>query len=172
MTKKEIILQSALTLFASQGYDSTSTSKIAKHAKVSEGLIFRHFENKEGLLEAVMQLGLSKANSSFEIVLNQKDAKKRIKAAITLPFEIDKSDYPFWKLMYTLKWQRGSYNTEAFNAFRVSLEDAFSALNYNQPKEEARLIEILIDGLATEVLLKEQDPTALLNIILNKYNLK
>jgi AcrR family transcriptional regulator len=48
--KKELILQTALRLFSEQGYEATPTNRIAKEAGVSEGLIFRHFENKEGLL--------------------------------------------------------------------------------------------------------------------------
>jgi AcrR family transcriptional regulator len=55
MDKKEKILTVALALFSSQGFDSTSTSLIAKKAEVSEGLIFRHFTNKEGLLMAIME---------------------------------------------------------------------------------------------------------------------
>ena len=46
--KQEKIVQSALQLFAQEGYHATSTSKVAKHAGVSEGLIFRHFRNKDG----------------------------------------------------------------------------------------------------------------------------
>ena len=44
--RKEKILQSALELFAKEGFTATSTSKIAKHAGVSEGLIFRHFGSR------------------------------------------------------------------------------------------------------------------------------
>ena len=45
--KQEKILQAALELFAKEGFKGTSTNKIAKKAGVSEGLIFRHFENKD-----------------------------------------------------------------------------------------------------------------------------
>ena len=44
--KKEQILNAALELFANDGFTATSTSKVAKRAGVSEGLIFRHFGNK------------------------------------------------------------------------------------------------------------------------------
>ena len=55
--KKQAILDSAQYLIASQGYDATSTRSIAKRAKVSEGLIFRHFENKEGLMQSLLKRG-------------------------------------------------------------------------------------------------------------------
>ena len=44
--KQKHILESALTLFSENGYSAVSTSLIAKHANVSEGLIFRHFKDK------------------------------------------------------------------------------------------------------------------------------
>ena len=52
--RKERILGSALELFANQGYNATATIKIARHADVSEGLIFKHFGNKRGLLDAIL----------------------------------------------------------------------------------------------------------------------
>ncbi len=44
------ILASALDLFASKGFASTSTGSIAKCAGVAEGLIFKHFRSKKELL--------------------------------------------------------------------------------------------------------------------------
>ena len=45
MTEKESsIINSAISLFAQEGYDGTSTLSIAKKAGVSEGLIFKHFK--------------------------------------------------------------------------------------------------------------------------------
>jgi AcrR family transcriptional regulator len=46
----EALRAAALELFASQGYDRTSTAQIAAHAGVSEMTLFRHFPSKEGLL--------------------------------------------------------------------------------------------------------------------------
>lgn len=52
--KQKLIFQSAIELFADQGYDNTSTKEIAQHAGVSEGSIFRKFKNKEELLMAIL----------------------------------------------------------------------------------------------------------------------
>jgi AcrR family transcriptional regulator len=50
---KRCILQSALKLFAKQGFHGTSTSAIAKEAGLSDGAMFKHFKNKEALLDAL-----------------------------------------------------------------------------------------------------------------------
>ena len=48
--KQQKIIDIASKLFSKRGYNATSTKLIAEEAGVSEGLIFRHFENKEKLL--------------------------------------------------------------------------------------------------------------------------
>lgn len=170
--KQQNIFNAALELFATEGVDATSTSKIAKKAGVSEGLIFRHFGNKEGLLQAILAEGMDQAQQYFQLVINEPDPTLRIKMAIEISFNIPKEDYNFWRLVYTLKWQRGSMQSEAMDAFRASLAEAFEALNYEDPLAEARLVESILDGVATEVLLKDIDPKPLLKCILEKYKLK
>lgn len=160
-----------MKLFASLGFDGTSTNAIAKEAGVSEGLIFKHFKNKEGLLEAIINYGMEKASVYFSEVILISDPKKRIKKAISLPFTIDPNDNQFWKLMYALKWQRGEYESAPFALFRTSLVDAFEQLGYDNPEMEATLIEVIIDGVATQILLKNIDAAPLLETTLNKYSL-
>lgn len=55
MNKKEKIIFSALHLFAKNGFTETSVDIIAKHAKVSKGLTYIHFKDKEDLLRAVIE---------------------------------------------------------------------------------------------------------------------
>ena len=43
------ILEAALEVFARQGFSGARTKEIARRARVSETLIFRHFDNKENL---------------------------------------------------------------------------------------------------------------------------
>ena len=51
------ILQSALRLFARQGYDGTTTRELALAAQVAEGTLFRHFANKKAILVEVATSG-------------------------------------------------------------------------------------------------------------------
>lgn len=54
-TTKAAILQSAVELFSSTGFDRTSVDQIAAHASVSKGIVFHHFPTKELLFEAVLE---------------------------------------------------------------------------------------------------------------------
>jgi AcrR family transcriptional regulator len=68
MTEKQIsILLSAIELFSEKGYEATSTSEIAKKAKVAEGTIFRYYKTKKDLLFDIPS-SLSKS-SLFEVFL-------------------------------------------------------------------------------------------------------
>ncbi|MGF1788475.1 TetR/AcrR family transcriptional regulator [Photobacterium swingsii] len=53
MNKKQQAIQAAIELFATQGYEKTSITQVCESAKVSKGLVFHHFKNKEDLLRAV-----------------------------------------------------------------------------------------------------------------------
>lgn len=60
------ILVTAKTLFASLGYDNTSTALIARNAGTSESQLAKHFGGKAGLLEAMFVDGWDKINAQLE----------------------------------------------------------------------------------------------------------
>lgn len=51
------ILNAALRLFASRGYDGTTTKDLAAAANVAEGTLFRYFPNKKAILIEVATAG-------------------------------------------------------------------------------------------------------------------
>jgi AcrR family transcriptional regulator len=51
--RRDAILAAALELFAVQGFDGTAVPEVAKRAGVGAGTIYRHFESKEGLVNAL-----------------------------------------------------------------------------------------------------------------------
>ena len=54
---KQRILDAAQRLFASRGYNGTTTRDLAAKAGVAEGTLFRHFENKKAILVEVATQG-------------------------------------------------------------------------------------------------------------------
>ena len=52
--RERALVRAAIKLFASHGYEATTTREIAAYAGCSEGLIHRYCKSKEGLLRAVM----------------------------------------------------------------------------------------------------------------------
>jgi len=58
--KQQALLKAALKLFATKGYESTTTREIAAAAGCAEGLIHRYFKGKAGLLAALIEYRMAK----------------------------------------------------------------------------------------------------------------
>ena len=151
--KQERIVKSALELFAKSGYEATSTSKVAKAAGVSEGLIFRHFTNKEGLLNAILELGKQKINANFLKILTIEEPYSILHGVICFPFDIKEEEYYYWKLLYAHKWQSDVYDSSMTAPIRNTLIGVFGSLKYVDPETEADLLISILDGIATSILL-------------------
>ncbi|MDL2285162.1 TetR/AcrR family transcriptional regulator [Desulfovibrio sp. OttesenSCG-928-F07] len=64
--KRDIILNTALRMFAEKGFAGTSTAALAKEAKVAEGTIFRHFVDKEAIFSEILSILHQKICQEFE----------------------------------------------------------------------------------------------------------
>lgn len=53
--RREQILDVAMSLFARQGFEGTTTRQLAESARVNEAIIFRHFPSKEDLYWAIIE---------------------------------------------------------------------------------------------------------------------
>jgi len=70
--KKDIILETATSLFATHGFEKTSVAAICENAQVSKGLVYHHFKSKDEILIAIYE------QSTEEMVnLSITDSKKR-----------------------------------------------------------------------------------------------
>ncbi|HXM60549.1 MAG TPA: TetR/AcrR family transcriptional regulator [Terriglobales bacterium] len=67
--KKRALIQAALGLFASKGYEVTTTREIAASAGCAEGLIHRYFKGKAGLLTAMIEHRISREVLDFSYQL-------------------------------------------------------------------------------------------------------
>ena len=155
--KKEKILKSALDLFSQEGYATTSTRKVAKHAAVSEGLIFRHFLHKEGLLQAITKYGEDQTKALFRPILFETNPREIIRKSIHLVEDIkaNATIYKIWSLEYKTKWETEQYGEHKMEPLRFALTDAFLKLGNKNPKQEANYLIIQLDGLVTRFFLQE-----------------
>lgn len=171
MTEKKIqIMQAATRLFSTRGFDATSTSSIASSAGVSEGLIFRHFGNKEGLLDAIIQAGTERASIAYRRILSIENPRYALKSILRLPFSISREDADFWRLFYSVRWQAGKYNKKYTEPLKETLVILFSRLNVSQPLAEAELALALIDGVASMILIDQGgEYENLAEVLLSKY---
>jgi TetR/AcrR family fatty acid metabolism transcriptional regulator len=53
--KRELILESAITVFARMGYHGARVSDIAREAGIAYGLVYHYFKNKEEILRTIFE---------------------------------------------------------------------------------------------------------------------
>jgi len=89
--KKYDIIETATRLFAAQGFDGTTTLQIAREAKVTEPLIYYHFEGKDDLFTHIIRNGFETYFTRLES-LNQKTSTQfeKIENLFTLHFDFIK----------------------------------------------------------------------------------
>jgi len=58
--KKDAIVLASYGLFCEKGYYGTNTAEIAKRAGVSTGIVYRYFQDKKDILNAVVRLYLAR----------------------------------------------------------------------------------------------------------------
>ncbi len=80
--KRQTILDGAIKVFISSGYDVASMDKIAEVAGVSKRTVYNHFQSKEMLFQAVV-----------EDFLKQRDEQKPIEYSKTIPLEKQLLDF-------------------------------------------------------------------------------
>ena len=64
---KEKILVVALHLFAKDGYEAVSVSKIAEKLGITKGALYKHYENKKDIFDSIV---MRMAQSDHEIAQN------------------------------------------------------------------------------------------------------
>ena len=67
LTSRQRIAQAAKHLFATRGYESTSTAAIVRLARTSESQLLKHFGSKEGLLGTILHEAWNSINPALRL---------------------------------------------------------------------------------------------------------
>lgn len=153
--KRELlILESALELFAVDGYNGTSMQSIAKKAGVSKGNLYNYFESKQDLLEGVLNYGLNQYMELFDSASTKLITEKEFEFAIRSNFEMIRSNKDFWRLYYNLLAQPKVQQlfTKIFAPFLEQYLEIFEAYYKNKqdkkPTATALLLGSALDGVS------------------------
>ena len=158
--KREQIVSEALYLFATRGYFNTSISDIAKKVKMSKGLLYSYFENKEQLLNAAIDFALKEAtelNLTAE-QLKELDPKEIIREVIEGFFKVLEEKKELWSLIVSLAIHVGSIPSvhktisKVYEDFTLQLQELFIGMGHHDPENEALKLGALIDGIGIQYM--------------------
>jgi AcrR family transcriptional regulator len=124
-SKRDLIIDSAVKVFAEKGYQYTTTQSIAREAGISKGLIHFYFENKLDLLLSIFLLFLQKINSINQEKLscpgNPVDKLKSVFATFQDLLFQDKKSLYWGKLINERLPQADSIKNEALQKKRRAI---------------------------------------------------
>lgn len=78
MLKKQLIIQSALELFASQGIEATSVQQITERAGISKGAFYLSFKSKDELILAMIHHFMTNLITSIDSMVTKANANDNL----------------------------------------------------------------------------------------------
>lgn len=70
MSKRQLIMDTAIELFAEKGYEATSIQEITKHCGISKGAFYLDFKSKDELILAIIDYIISNFGTKIDRVVN------------------------------------------------------------------------------------------------------
>jgi len=151
--KISLIMQSALELFANEGYYPTSISRIAQRAGISKGLIYNYFKSKEELILAITGKGIEKLTRSVDPDRNGFLTTEEFVFLIEENFRALRENPDYWKLFFSIMMQP-AVSKIVFKRYKdilprrlAIIEDYFKRKNSPDPVLEACLFDAVMDGI-------------------------
>lgn len=96
--KKQLIMDTALELFAENGFHATSMSQVAKKAGVSKGLAYNYFKSKQEILDEIIKTGFDSIYSHFDLNHDGILTRDEFEHFIRNSFKAIGKNQKFWKL--------------------------------------------------------------------------
>jgi AcrR family transcriptional regulator len=151
--RKQMIMDTALEVFAAHGYESTSISMISRKAGVSKGLMYNYFVSKEDLLEKIMMKGIDEMLPLIDPNNDGVLSKSEFIFLIDESFRIMKEKINFYRLYFSLMMQPSVTKlftdklNEVATPFIKIFVDYFEKKGSKNPMLEAIMVGALLDGI-------------------------
>jgi AcrR family transcriptional regulator len=91
-------METALELFAENGFHATSISQIAKKAGISKGLAYNYFQSKNEILEEILETCSNEIYENLDINKDGVLTEEEFYYFIRKTFQLINSNKRFWKL--------------------------------------------------------------------------
>ena len=157
--KKQLIMDTAIELFAQNGYGSTSISEIAKKGGISKGLLYNYFKSKEELLEAILNKGIDDMLSVFDPNKDGLLEPHELEYFITELINMIKINREFWKLYWGVMFQPSAFKliekriAELYEPLTQILTTYFNVQGFKNPMSETLIFGAILDGITLDFIM-------------------
>jgi AcrR family transcriptional regulator len=160
--KRQLILDSALVVFAQKGYHAASIANIATEAKISKGLIYNYFESKEAVLKETISSGLEYMFKEYRFD-PEHFTTEEFSALIDRTFDLLDEDFSYWKIYFSVLMQTDvmiliqDKLMEVLFPIIESFAVFLGKLGYEKPLMEARYFGATLDGLSMNYIIDPEN---------------
>ena len=157
--KTKVIKTKALELFALNGYDNTSISKIARKASISKGLMYNYFDSKEDLLKEIIFEQVEAMMTFFDSNKDGVLESEELKYFIHESFNLIKKNPEFWRLYFMLMFQPKVMKLveqrlmEMAEPIMKQSTAYFKRKGYKNPETWTRYLSAVTDGIALHYII-------------------
>jgi len=166
---RELILSAASDIMASEGFDKLSIRKIANKIEYSPSIIYHYFDDKEEILNILMQRGYKEIESAVSSVKIEGDSPKEIliqmtknyiKAALKMPDEFMAAQLSQTKLALkhtSSLFEGASKEKPALSALYQCLQEIYMDKDVDDNKIEltAQMIVVSTLGLIFKIIIEK-----------------
>jgi AcrR family transcriptional regulator len=150
--KKQLIMDTALELFAENGFHATSMSQVAKKAGVSKGLAYNYFESKQNILDEIINTGFDSIYSHFDLNHDGILTRDEFEHFIRNSFKAISENRKFWKLYSAIIMQSDlaeslmeKYGDRSQSMMKM-LNQFISSMGSRDPEGDMMVISSMIKG--------------------------
>jgi TetR/AcrR family transcriptional regulator len=103
MNNRAKIMEVAVNLFASRGYDGVGVKELAEEAGVTKPTLYHYFGNKKGLLEELLAENFSKINNLVkEATIYNHDLPFTLNKLVSTYFNFAKNNKTFYRMQLAM----------------------------------------------------------------------
>ena len=156
--RKKEILDTALELFANEGFYATSISKIAAKAGISKGLLYNYFDSKEDLIKTIIFNGIDHLTKFVDPNKDGLLTRQELKYFIEEMFSALRKEPYYWKLYFTLFIQPHVLALVEkrlwvmVHSYMMMLSEYFTRTGSEDPETEAIFFGVLLDGIGFQFM--------------------
>ena len=104
MNNRETILENALILFASFGYDATGVQEICDQSGITKPTLYHYFHSKRGLMEALLKENYTPYIKRLKDACEyRRDLPQNIAEVLRSTFHFAESNLLFYKLQFSMR---------------------------------------------------------------------
>lgn len=157
MTKKQIIINAAIELFASKGIEATSVQQITEHCGISKGAFYLSFKSKDELILAIIESFMSNIIMGVDQSVSE---------------TVEQSDklFVYFVKTFTILSQYTGF-AEIFMRERSSSisEELIDKVHTFVEMSNANLTKLLFDVFGEEIAEKQYDLVVVINGMVHSY---